>query len=237
MSSYRSSRSPISCILISYLSLSTSQSIKCSEVRPPSSSLLPSPPPTSSRSSPPLPFLLSPSPSFLLYSFLFEPPVPKDLPNHRSRQLPRREIRSHLLRGEHRGGQFHLRLLTFVQPFLSHLSLLSSTNLLRSISFPSLSLPSLPQIKPLTEEEKKARLDELRAKMAEKRATKGKQELEDNKANEALRRKAGKEQGDIKEDLKLKEANKEALERKRGESPLRLDSFNSSSLSRSFVRT
>jgi len=55
--------------------------------------------------------------------------------------------------------------------------------------------------------------------MAEKRATKGKQELEENKAHEALRRKAGKEQGDIKENLKLKEANKEALERKRGEFP------------------
>lgn len=52
--------------------------------------------------------------------------------------------------------------------------------------------------------------------MAEKRALKGKAEIEDNKANEALRRKAGKEQGDIKENLKLKEANKEALERKRG---------------------
>ncbi|CDZ96768.1 Predicted ubiquitin regulatory protein [Phaffia rhodozyma] len=74
---------------------------------------------------------------------------------------------------------------------------------------------STEEIKPLTEEEKKARLEELREKMAAKRAVKAKQEAIDNKANEALRRKAGKESLDIKENLQLKQANKEALERKR----------------------
>lgn len=48
------------------------------------------------------------------------------------------------------------------------------------------------QIKPLTEEEKKQRLEELRAKMAEKRSQKDIEEAKEHKANEALRRKAGK---------------------------------------------
>jgi hypothetical protein len=48
------------------------------------------------------------------------------------------------------------------------------------------------QIKPLTEEEKKAKLEELRQKMAEKRSKKTEVEIEEQKANEALRRKAGK---------------------------------------------
>lgn len=48
------------------------------------------------------------------------------------------------------------------------------------------------QIKPLTEEEKKQKLAELRQKMVEKRAKKSEVEVEERKANEALRRKAGK---------------------------------------------
>ncbi len=48
------------------------------------------------------------------------------------------------------------------------------------------------QIKPLTEEEKKQRLTELREKMAEKRQKKAQEELKEHKANEELRRKAGK---------------------------------------------
>jgi ribosomal protein L29 len=47
------------------------------------------------------------------------------------------------------------------------------------------------QIKPLTEEEKKAKLAELRQKLAEKRAKQSVEEIQVNKANEALRRKAG----------------------------------------------
>lgn len=48
------------------------------------------------------------------------------------------------------------------------------------------------QIKPLTEEEKRQKLAELRQKMAEKRAQSNVKEVEDAKSNEALRRKAGK---------------------------------------------
>ena len=49
----------------------------------------------------------------------------------------------------------------------------------------------MSQIKPLTEEEKKAKLQELREKLAAKRAVQSKEEEKANKANEALRRKAG----------------------------------------------
>lgn len=47
------------------------------------------------------------------------------------------------------------------------------------------------QIKPLTEEEKKQRLEELRQRAVEKKATKAVQEAEENKANEKIRRRAG----------------------------------------------
>ena len=40
------------------------------------------------------------------------------------------------------------------------------------------------QIAPLTEEEKKAKLQELREKLAEKRAMQGQEEVKANKANE-----------------------------------------------------
>jgi hypothetical protein len=52
--------------------------------------------------------------------------------------------------------------------------------------------------------------------MAAKRAVKAKQEAEENKANEALRRKSGRDQGEIREQMKAKEAQKEALARKKG---------------------
>ena len=48
------------------------------------------------------------------------------------------------------------------------------------------------QVKPLTEEEKKQKLAELREKMAAKRAVKAKEEAKEQKANEAIRRKSGK---------------------------------------------
>lgn len=51
---------------------------------------------------------------------------------------------------------------------------------------------TLLQIKPLTEEEKKQKLAELREKMSEKRAVKAQQEARENLANETIRRKAGK---------------------------------------------
>ncbi|CAG7847484.1 SubName: Full=Uncharacterized protein {ECO:0000313/EMBL:CCA75372.1} [Serendipita indica DSM 11827] len=74
---------------------------------------------------------------------------------------------------------------------------------------------STDEIKPLTEEEKKQKLAELRQKMAEKRAKKNEAEAEERKANEALRRKAGKDAGQIRQELQLKEANKEAEQRKK----------------------
>ncbi|KAH8833344.1 ubiquitin-related domain-containing protein [Flagelloscypha sp. PMI_526] len=74
---------------------------------------------------------------------------------------------------------------------------------------------STEEIKPLTEEEKKQKLAELREKMAAKRALKEQEAAKDNIANENLRRKAGKDMGKIKEDLKLKEAEKEKAQKKR----------------------
>ncbi|KAF8576856.1 hypothetical protein K439DRAFT_1649205 [Ramaria rubella] len=74
---------------------------------------------------------------------------------------------------------------------------------------------STEEIKPLTEEEKKQKLAELREKMAEKRAKKQAAEALENKANEAIKRKAARDMGAIKEDLKAKEAIKEAAQRKK----------------------
>ncbi|KAK0202411.1 ubiquitin-related domain-containing protein [Desarmillaria ectypa] len=74
---------------------------------------------------------------------------------------------------------------------------------------------STEEIKLLTEEEKKAKLAELREKMAEKRSRKAIEEAAEHKENEKIRRKAGKDMNKIKEDLKAKEAIKEAEQRKR----------------------
>ena len=48
------------------------------------------------------------------------------------------------------------------------------------------------KIKPLTEEEKQQKLAELRDKMSEKRVRKAAEETKEAKANELIRRKAGK---------------------------------------------
>jgi hypothetical protein len=48
------------------------------------------------------------------------------------------------------------------------------------------------KIKPLTEEEKKQKLAELREKMNEKRAKKAEEEAKEARANELIRRKAGR---------------------------------------------
>jgi len=69
---------------------------------------------------------------------------------------------------------------------------------------------STEEIKPLTEEERKQRLEELRERMGEKRAVKAKADAEENKKNEAIRRKAGKDAGAIREELRQKELIKEA---------------------------
>jgi hypothetical protein len=69
---------------------------------------------------------------------------------------------------------------------------------------------STEEIAPLTEEEKKARLDELRAKLALKRAGQAEQDKEDRKKNEQIRMKSTKETQNIKEELEKKERIKEA---------------------------
>ncbi|KAK4687826.1 UBX domain-containing protein 1/4, partial [Tremellales sp. Uapishka_1] len=70
-------------------------------------------------------------------------------------------------------------------------------------------------IKPLTEEEKKEKLADLRKKLAEKRARQAGEQAKENKANESLRRMAGRDASKIKEDLEVKEALKEAERKKR----------------------
>lgn len=74
---------------------------------------------------------------------------------------------------------------------------------------------STEEIKPLTEEEKKQKLAELREKMAQKRALKAIEDAKEQKATEALRRKAGKDMNQIKEELKVKQALQEAEQKKR----------------------
>jgi hypothetical protein len=67
----------------------------------------------------------------------------------------------------------------------------------------------------LTEEEKAARLTELREKLAAKRAGQSEQDKKDKERNDQIRRKATKEQQDIKEDLAKKEQIKEAEAKRR----------------------
>ncbi|VDC05182.1 unnamed protein product [Peniophora sp. CBMAI 1063] len=74
---------------------------------------------------------------------------------------------------------------------------------------------STEEIKPLTEEEKKQRLADLREKMAAKRAVKAKQEAEEAKANELIRRKGGQDMGKIQEELKAKQVKRDMEAKKR----------------------
>lgn len=76
---------------------------------------------------------------------------------------------------------------------------------------------STEEKKPLTEEEKKEKLKELQEKAAARKAAAAAKDAEEQKRNEAIRRKGGQEMGKIKEELKLKEAEKEAKQRKQGE--------------------
>lgn len=69
---------------------------------------------------------------------------------------------------------------------------------------------STEEIKPLTEEEKKARLDELRAALAAKRAKQSIIDKEEAKRNEKIRMKSTREVQDAKEELAKKERIKEA---------------------------
>ncbi|MCJ1298932.1 hypothetical protein MMC08_001723 [Hypocenomyce scalaris] len=74
---------------------------------------------------------------------------------------------------------------------------------------------STEEVAPLTEEEKKARLEELRKKLAEKRAGMSEQDKIDKKKNEEIRRKSTKETQNIKEDLQKKEQLKEAAAKRK----------------------
>ena len=74
---------------------------------------------------------------------------------------------------------------------------------------------SVEEIAPLTEEEKRAKLQDLREKLAQKRAQLSDQDKIDKKRNEEISRKKTKESQDIKEQLKVKEQIKEAEKKRR----------------------
>lgn len=73
---------------------------------------------------------------------------------------------------------------------------------------------STEEIAPLTEEAKKAKLEELRAKLAAKREGMSEQDKIDKKKNDEIRRKATTESQDIKEELQRKEQIKEAAKKR-----------------------
>ncbi|KAG0012465.1 UBX domain-containing protein 1 [Podila clonocystis] len=70
-------------------------------------------------------------------------------------------------------------------------------------------------IKPLTEEEKLAKLAELKQRLAEKRAAKALADKEDQKMSEKIRRKAGQDQTEAKARLEEKEMKKLVEAKKR----------------------
>ncbi|KAJ5474609.1 Ubiquitin-associated/translation elongation factor EF1BN-terminaleukaryote [Penicillium sp. IBT 31633x] len=74
---------------------------------------------------------------------------------------------------------------------------------------------STEEIAPLTEEQKKERLAELREKLAAKRAGLSEQDKIDKKRNEEIRRKSTKESHDAKEQLQRKQQLKEAAQKKK----------------------
>lgn len=73
---------------------------------------------------------------------------------------------------------------------------------------------STDEIAPLTEEEKAAKLSELREKLKEKREGLTEQEKIDKKKNEEIRKKSTKETQDLKEELVKKEQIKEAAKKR-----------------------
>lgn len=73
---------------------------------------------------------------------------------------------------------------------------------------------SAEELAPLTEEEKKARLEELKAKLAAKRAGQAEEDKMAAKRNEEIRKKHTKEQDDAKEALVRKEQMKEAAKKR-----------------------
>lgn len=81
---------------------------------------------------------------------------------------------------------------------------------------------STEEIAPLTEEEKAAKLKDLREKLAAKRGLQAEQDKIDQKRNEQINRKKTKESEDAKEQLKIREQIKEA-EKKRQEKQADID--------------
>ncbi|CAK3866412.1 related to chicken h-caldesmon, Uso1p and YKL201c [Lecanosticta acicola] len=73
---------------------------------------------------------------------------------------------------------------------------------------------SAEELAPLTEEEKKNRLAELKARLAEKRAVQATEEKIAQKRNEEIQRKKTKENDDAKEELQRKEQIKDAQKKK-----------------------
>ncbi|KAJ6257143.1 UBX domain-containing protein [Drechslerella dactyloides] len=69
-------------------------------------------------------------------------------------------------------------------------------------------------VKPLTEEEKKARLEELKQRVAEKRKNQAAESALDAKKNEAIRRKRDQESEKMKEELRKKEQLRDIERRK-----------------------
>ncbi|RVD89199.1 uncharacterized protein DFL_000215 [Arthrobotrys flagrans] len=73
---------------------------------------------------------------------------------------------------------------------------------------------SVEEIKPLTEEEKKAKLEELKQRLAEKRQLQTAESVSDAKRNEAIRRKKDRESEKMKEELRKKEQLRDIERRK-----------------------
>ncbi|KAF2209091.1 hypothetical protein CERZMDRAFT_100841 [Cercospora zeae-maydis SCOH1-5] len=73
---------------------------------------------------------------------------------------------------------------------------------------------STEEIAPLTEEEKKAKLAELREKAAERKAKQAVEEKKEQKRNEEIRRKHTKESDDAKEELARQQQIKEAAKKR-----------------------
>ncbi|KAL6864097.1 hypothetical protein J3F83DRAFT_762360 [Trichoderma novae-zelandiae] len=74
---------------------------------------------------------------------------------------------------------------------------------------------STEEIAPLNEEEKKAKLAELKERLKAKRASQAEQEKEVAKRNERIRQKSTKESQEAKEELARKEQIKEAMQKRR----------------------
>ncbi|GAB7361408.1 hypothetical protein MBLNU230_g1464t1 [Neophaeotheca triangularis] len=74
---------------------------------------------------------------------------------------------------------------------------------------------STEELAPLTEEQKKQKLEEMRAALAEKRKGQQAEDKVANKRNEDIRRKATKDASDAKEELQRKERVKEAQKKKK----------------------